>query len=437
VIQEFSVENFRSIKEAQTLSFEPDASDHLRENLLSTDARPDVELLSSLFIYGGNGTGKSNLCRALEAFTCLALFSAGHLTLGEKIPDIQPFRLDTKTAERPTCFGMRFLIGENEWDYRVSCDQTRIHDESLRKKANTPKSRWSVIFHRTGTDRSQWIGNAPRLSHSFFQSVRDNSTILSKAAVENIAVVDEVFRAILPISVRSMASPPQTLINELYDFATEYPPILHWLTKIVSCADVVFDSIRFVQEEGSVAGFGASKRDSLGRPNGNVPRILHDLRFARRSLDGALVDFAIEDVSAGTLRFLALTLEIFEATFRGNLLVMDEFDASLHQLLAQEVRNLLLDPLASNQTAGQHILVTHSDSLLDSSRMRRDQIILLDQTPEGATQLYSMSDLDRLPKPDESFQKRYMNGGYGGVPKVGDLRSVFLDMVTEWKMNAS
>ena len=146
-------------------------------------------------------------------------------------------------------------------------------------------------------------------------------------------------------------------------------------------------------------------------------------------------------MSEGTKRFVALAIRIFNAICFGSLLVLDEFDASLHPLLAQEIRNLLNDSGALsdhlkdsrpiNPLGAQFILVTHNDSPLDSSRLRRDQIVLLNQTKMGATEMYALSDLDRKPKPGESFQKRYLNGGYGGVPRIRDLRAVFRDMVQD------
>jgi AAA15 family ATPase/GTPase len=109
---------------------------------------------------------------------------------------------------------------------------------------------------------------------------------------------------------------------------------------------------------------------------------------------------------------------------------MDEFDASLHPLLAEEVRNLINDP-DTNPNGAQFVLVTHNDSLLDSMQLRRDQIIMVTRGRSRGTEWYSLAELDRKPKPDESFQKRYLKGGYGGVPRVGDLRAIFLDIMRE------
>ena len=436
MVLEFTVENFRSIKDAQTLSFVPDSSTHLRENLLSTDARPDLELLPSLLVYGGNGAGKTNLCRALEAFSWAAVRSSKELTLDEPIDQIQAFRLDPETANKPSRFGMTFLIDGELFEYKLSCTKQRVEEESLRRKANTEKSRWATVFHRLGNERSEWLGNAPRLNYSFFRSVRDNATILSKAAQENIESVYEVFRAIFNIKVKFMSELPPRIVEDVADLVRQHPSVRDQLAPIVACADVRFDEVRLKTEEISGRDLPWEVREYF-TPRRSGRAVYHtDLEFMRRGTDGLPVTFTLEDVSFGTIRFLALVLEIFDAAISASLLVLDEFDASLHTLLAHEVRDLLVDAALTSRAGAQYVVVTHNDSLLDSSQLRRDQIVLLNQAADGATEWYAMSELDRLPKPNESFQRRYLLGGYGGVPRIRDIRGVFSDMVREWESSA-
>lgn len=436
MILEFTVENFRSIKEPQTLSFVPDSSEHLRENLLSTEARPDIQLLPSLFVYGGNGAGKTNLCAALSAFCWLALYSSQQLTLGDPIAPVQAFRLDSSSAAAPSVFSMTFLIGEHLFEYRVSCSHRQIEQETLRRKANTSKSRWATVFDRAGQERSSWTGNAPRLNQSFFKSVRDNGTVLSKAAQENISAVNEVFRAILNISVRDMSREPDSALGIIGRLLEQYPPLREWLAPIVRCADVRFESVRVINQEVAEAELPRDRPDLFAARRSGHTVYRMDLEFVRRGPDGTVATFALEDVSGGTKRFLALVLEVFDAARLGSLLVLDEFDSSLHPLLANQVRDLLTDPEVSSRAGAQFLVVTHNDTMLDSSSLRRDQIVFLNQTDGGETEWYAMADLDRLPKPNESFQKRYLLGGYGGIPRVGDLRSMFSNMVREWESDA-
>ena len=52
---------------------------------------------------------------------------------------------------------------------------------------------------------------------------------------------------------------------------------------------------------------------------------------------------------------------------------------------------------------------------------RRDQIWLTTKTSSGATELFSLYDIEdrHRPRNTEAIQKNYLDGRYGGVPRFG------------------
>ena len=54
---------------------------------------------------------------------------------------------------------------------------------------------------------------------------------------------------------------------------------------------------------------------------------------------------------------------------------------------------------------------------------RRDQIWLTEKNQSGATQLFSLHDFEgeNRPRSSEAFQRNYLAGRYGAVPKFGPL----------------
>jgi hypothetical protein len=62
---EFSVSNFRSIKEEQTLSMIADSSTRKNDNTFVPIEGNKLRLLESAAIYGANASGKSNILKAL------------------------------------------------------------------------------------------------------------------------------------------------------------------------------------------------------------------------------------------------------------------------------------------------------------------------------------------------------------------------------------
>jgi len=74
MIVEFSVKNFRSIKELQTLSFvstglkSPSEFADVDNVNIEVDDFSNTHILKTIGIYGANGSGKSNVIKALQYF---------------------------------------------------------------------------------------------------------------------------------------------------------------------------------------------------------------------------------------------------------------------------------------------------------------------------------------------------------------------------------
>jgi len=122
MILNFSVNNFRSFREAQTLSLVAsnrfnDHTDHLR-----TIPDDENKLLPVAVIYGANGAGKSNLVNALSFLERLVLRG----TEDKKPTGRRPFLLDTTSAKEPTELTIQFL--EDGRVYEFGC---RVSDKLI------------------------------------------------------------------------------------------------------------------------------------------------------------------------------------------------------------------------------------------------------------------------------------------------------------------
>jgi len=104
------------------------------------------------------------------------------------------------------------------------------------------------------------------------------------------------------------------------------------------------------------------------------------------------------------------------------LVCIDEFNASLHPLLAIKLVQMFNSP-ESNPNNAQLIFNTHDTNLLHRAIMRRDQIWFTEKDEEGATHLYPLSDFKT--RTHQTFEKGYLEGRYGGIPFVEqDLMSL-------------
>ena len=132
---QFSVENFKSIKEEQTLSLVKNSADEMPENYFNPNAPATPDLLKTAVIYGANASGKSSLLKALASMQSI-IKNSFNKKLDESI-DLEPFLLDPTTRIQPTTFQAVLVVnmpsetGELQ-PVRVNMASLRIENKSMK-----------------------------------------------------------------------------------------------------------------------------------------------------------------------------------------------------------------------------------------------------------------------------------------------------------------
>jgi len=147
-------------------------------------------VLRSLILYGGNASGKSNVCRAFHAMRSLVLESTTKSNQGGRIPGIDPFAFRRSTREAPPGIELTVLISGAVYRYGFITSPLAIEAEWLYRKEDAPRKRSQLIFQRRGPDPQDWsFGEA--ISKATQGVLRDrtrpdNCLLLSKGAQENV-----------------------------------------------------------------------------------------------------------------------------------------------------------------------------------------------------------------------------------------------------------
>jgi uncharacterized protein len=125
----------------------------------------------------------------------------------------------------------------------------------------------------------------------------------------------------------------------------------------------------------------------------------------------------MNDESDGTQRLFEIAGLWLYVLEYGEVLLVDELDRSLHPVLSKALLKMFNDPQINKNNA-QLIFTTHDTILLDAEMLRRDQVWFTEKD-KSMTKLYSL--LDFRPREDESLQKGYLRGRYGGIPFINGL----------------
>jgi AAA15 family ATPase/GTPase len=413
----FSVENFRSIRDLQTLSLEEARSDdHLEwSNVFTAGKR---RLLKAAAIYGPNASGKSNLLRAMMWFRTFVLNSSREGQAGDPI-DVVPFLLGSHTENEPSHFEIEFFWQEHEYRYGFRVTPTQVMEEWLFRRQ--PGSKPAKLFTREGKDFD--------VSAEFFKEgkgleerTRPNALFLSVCAQLNgpeSAKVIAWMRRLRSVSGLHDAEVLGFTARRLTDAGHRAD-----LLALAQQADFNITALRSEIEELTERNLPSDAPDILRRQVGKGRMLLrNDIKVSHDKLDAegkivGQVEFDLtRDESQGTQKFIALSGPITHTLEEGSILIVDEFEARLHPRLTQAILDLFHG--AANRSNAQLICATHDVTLLEPDRFRRDQVWFCEKNKEGATELYSLAEFDpKDVRPDSKFSRRYMLGLFGAVPRV-------------------
>lgn len=411
---QFTVGNYRSIREEQTLSMVASQDKELPENRFQAKGfKGDV--LRQVAIYGPNAAGKSNVLLALESLRQMVQVSA-LLQEGQPFPWLVPYRLDCVTASQPTVFTLIFLVAGVRYQYEVAATPQRVTREAL---TAWPQGRPQVWYSRVvdADGKESWkfgshFKGDHRQRHLWQTSTRTNALFLSTAVQLNNAQLKPIFHWITQQLI--VIVPGKTDFNPALSLAQiESEAGRNRIMSFLSAADMGIDGIHLRElEEHPPFPLPAFPMPQAA----NLPK-WQKIVCIHRQEDGSSVEFDFSDESDGTRKLFEFAGGWLKALEVGATLLVDEIDRSLHPHLAQMLVKLFCQK--SNPHNAQLIFTTHDTTLLDTALLRRDQIWFVEKK-QGATQLYSL--LEFSPRKQEAVERGYLLGRYGAVPFVSEPR---------------
>lgn len=422
---EFSVENFRSFKERQTLSLVASKDKAHEGNLIPGEKE---NLLKVAALYGANASGKSNLVKGINFMESFIRNSATAMTQGDNIPGTTPFRLDPESQGEPSSFEATVVVDGTRYVYGFSVTPERVHREWLVAYPKGKAQHWLEREFDPESQQTAWTFNKPLKTDRQLleEKTRDNGLVLSRGAELNMEPLSKLFlwfRERLWLLDLSVAT--EFLLEQTTKRTKDNEAFRNRVLRLLHHADLGLSGIRFVEGPALPDQMPSEVREMfsdrmmelLGDSSTVGIRSLHNVRGG-----DADIEFDFEDAeSNGTKRLFALAGPLLDALDKGATVVVDELDCSMHPLLVRKLIELFQDP-EINDKGAQLIFTTHDSSLMDQTLFRRDQIWFTEKNAGGATELFSLYDFktdEGRPRVNEAFERRYLAGRYGAVPQFG------------------
>ena len=425
MILNFSIQNFGSIKDRQTLTFEADKSDHLENSyVIHTNG---LRILKIALIYGANASGKTTILKALDFLRDIVLEPKTKKT--DEL-DFQPFLFDPETPNQNAVMSIEFLANDTKYFYEVAFFKKAVVYEVLNfhnpKKAN--------IYKRTTDIKNEFT------EITFGSKIKIDKTI-EKNLEANTLWNNTVLGGFLKtnIDIKELKEVVEWFKNYLYPLIDTKTQLEGFVTSKIDQGELTkFDVINIlkkadfhisdilIQENEQVIpdGFIELVKKQLKAHDSEVKKLEEKGKITSVSIEfehtvnQAKYTLPIELESQGTRRFYGFAGLLALLIKNSTSFPIDELESSLHpDLYTHFILSFLL-----NSNKSQIIATTHNREIFDNKDIfRNDAIWFTDKNENGSTELYSLADFDSsIVRNTTNIYNAYKSGKLKATPNVGD-----------------
>jgi AAA15 family ATPase/GTPase len=409
-----------------------------------------LEVLKLNAIYGANGAGKSNLIHLLALLK--------HFLTGGEMPIEwinQTFRFKENSDKEEVYLGLEFIKEGTPFYYGLTVKRGIVVEEEL-MVSGLGKKEDKILFLRTDNSdvKELKINFYPDLNadpvaslfpkfleteilkrnESVLKYMRDRESPLFKVFRQVVDWFENDLQIILP---RTKPGSLALLLDRnpaLKAFSETCMGTFETGVSGIEIDTIPIDEYLGPDDKDIVDRLTADLRANPDKVSGfrtdiedvvfvweNERAVAKRIKLTHKE-DGGRSKFGLAEESDGTRRLLEYLPMLFTVIRSPKVFFIDEMERSLHSLIIKDLVKKFSD---DKSTKGQLIFSTHESNLLDQSIFRPDEIWFAEKNKLGATELYPLSEFKE--HHTLNIQKGYLNGRYGGVPFLGNLRDLNWD----------
>lgn len=423
ILKSLRIKNFGPF--ADEVNFTTSIDSSKKEFIEQTCQIGDNRFNKISFIFGANGAGKSNFCRAILQIQNYINLSPLFASNNPQILELSPFKASTKDMDKyflfdinskdiPTEYSIEIFLDGISYNYSFAILHGLVVSETLTKK----KQRTETILSRNSPEFDSIVLKSELSSFSSnIQVVKERALCLSMAAFLNNTLAAQLVSAINNISVVNMAN-----LNGLKNITQENftEDIRQRCLRILKIAEPTMDDItvEFKEEKVEKQKMLMSTEDLEGREliikNVRVDvQSRHTVYNEQKAVEQILLPF-LKYESSGTIKMLAILPVLFEALESGSPFVVDELENGLHPNVVQRILELFKSP-ETNPYNSQLICTTHNISLAEKN-VRRDQVWVISKDSCGKSSMQRISDYPGT-RTTDNIAEKYLHRAFGSIPQ--------------------
>ena len=396
MILKIEFENFFSIRDRIRIDFRAAnintaLARELGHNVLNWNGVP---VLKSVGLFGPNASGKSNILKAIN-FCCRMILDS-HLNNEGVVFNFEPFKFDGY-QDKPSKFLIDFVCDNVEYEYSYELTKNRILSESL---YHYPVGRRAKIFVRDVDGKYSFGSGVFNKPTDVVLNTSDKNLFLSRASSMNRELAQKLYRYFMNQFLLGLVNVNDMMVLDSFN------PYKKVILKALEICDTDITDIE-ARKEQMPAPVVVPGQTELSY------KLVDVLRFKtfHRDQKDIMFDLDLEE-SSGTRKLFQILIRLLDVVKNRKSIMMDEFDMGLHTRLA----DFILDLIHASESS-QLLFTSHNTNLIDVKRLRRDQIVFVNKSEQGATEVYSLYDFKDF-RENMDAEKGYIQGRFDAVPYV-------------------
>ncbi len=450
----FSVQNYKSFRNEERISFEASKITRHKEHVIQCHGK---RILKSGLIFGANAGGKSNLVSAMG-------FSREIIIKGLDKVDLSRchFRIDGDMYLKPAVFEYRIIVDQSEYSYGIAISYSE----------KVILSEWLVEIHEN--DRETYIFNRriddgvsvaeseisfddpnERLRMDFcleafgrnISQAYKSKTLLNDIALrfnESAGVFAKIRRVYEWFAGMLIITPDLRFgaLNEIASDDISKALFSGAMSYFDTGIESIENEIRQMDFDKLLQNMPFEEAEKIKVAVSNAAcshpvtfRINNQVFILRKDKSGNIVYnrlllnhgnsddmFEYDDESDGTKRLFDL-LPLLYMKDDAKVIIVDEIDRSLHTNLTRRFLERFYDIHEGRKC--QLIATTHDSNLLDLDLLRQDEIWFVEREEDHSSRIFSLNRFrERF---DKRIDREYLLGRYGAIP-VFDVRFMAEEM---------
>ncbi|MCK4542803.1 MAG: ATP-binding protein [Spirochaetales bacterium] len=411
MILEFSVKNYKSIKEKAVISFEATSDTTGRE--IHCVSKGNKAILKLAAFYGPNASGKTNILIAFDFFRDFIVNSFVDLKPGEQTGYI-PFLFDEATKNGPGLFNIVFFPEEIRYEYTLELNKMEVVYEKL---TFSPKGQKRLLFERIKKTTEpiyeyNWGASLGGNKKEISDMTRENVPFLTTAAQLSHPLLSKVYLWFQEKCLPIVQPVPQGLANYTITLIEQDETNKKEILSLLNRVDFgPISEIKIEKKKIDKSILRLLPEDVREKIQKDDSKAFFPEIFFKHQYGKGESFLSLEEESRGTQRFFELLGPLLTLIVAQGFLIIDELDSSMHP----ELLSYFLQAFLENSDEAQMIFTSHNPDLLDSGLLRRDEIWFTEKDTDGGSIYTCLSDYKGVRK-EGSLRKQYLSGRYGALP---------------------